>query len=890
MHLVKLETTGIPLSCTFDHNAQILYTGDSRGNLTSFNLHPTLGTPCSSNNEELTERRPDSILARVHAKEHINDIVVSNNGAIFSVGNDGCITQCRRDESGQLHKVFSVPVANVTGLRDIWLSDAGGFIVGGYYGNDYVGLDVTSGYEHIRVSTGGRQRRQELMIDTSNGEKFNTALPSSYVMAICTGEKSIETHSRGILERKCSRYISSVGHTLHAEPINRLCWINCSKKSECKYLLSGSNDCTVKLSKFQCNRLVSVKDLPPHESCVRGVCSSTHPESHSSLLVSCGGKLSVEFYLLHHESCRDDDPVDVAFLCSYRTLGSASIDHRMNAVKAIPLLKSSPISHLVAAADSDGNMHIVIVTEQAPPRQTTIGKIIQGNGRPILCLELVSYLGEHILALVGNTAGEVAVWDLPCCVDGDENSSEKSPSRLLSLDAHSSGVNDLSVAIVNQCDSEVELVLCSVGDDQTLAVHSLCVACNDSSIGISRSRLNHGEFYASPLKAVRVTYDHALPFGLIYTTGQDEFVSLWQLKFEPISVKYLSSSSIGTEGSCIDCIITKDSTGVEQEMIAVGGEGIEVQSIGYSAMKAAKRLEAANYLLITAGAGFSADSGLSTYECAPSEYKELCDPSQLMVDPSRFQRFWLNFTSSYRQTKPHTGYDIIDRWCSGGVLPNLARNNGSLSPWWVYTSNVDGHFSRFNSFEGRVCEIHGCADEYLCPCRIGYSNGEPRLGKDWDDWNQKTVDCCQQPKVRVPDDSMDLLTCNKCHLPLRPNVLMFNDTDENVLKDIAIQRGLYQAWESQVEDSISQQKSKLVVLELGCGINVPAVRQESEEVLSDCTQIIETQYGGKGSVCLIRINPKNSEVNDLGCPCDSISIQGNAKAALEEIDFWLQQM
>jgi len=40
-----------------------------------------------------------------------------------------------------------------------------------------------------------------------------------------------------------------------------------------------------------------------------------------------------------------------------------------------------------------------------------------------------------------------------------------------------------------------------------------------------------------------------------------------------------------------------------------------------SIKQAAMKLHHANYLLITTGAGFSADSGLQTYECAPVEYR-----------------------------------------------------------------------------------------------------------------------------------------------------------------------------------------------------------------------------------------------------------------------------
>ncbi|KAL3767119.1 hypothetical protein ACHAWO_003343 [Cyclotella atomus] len=897
IHVLRLETSGIPMTFAYDGDGHDLYIGDSRGHLACFNVDHSLSIPCNSSNSDLIGRPPDDILARAHAKEHITDVALNSYGGVFSVGNDGCITQCRKDISGKLHKVFTIPVANVTGLHNIWLAADGKLVVGGYYGNDFVLIDVASGYELVRIETGGRQRRQELLVSPHNLGAF---LPTSYAMAICTGENSIELHSQGISERSSLCYSPSVGCTLHAETINQLCWIKCKDCCRCSFILSGSNDCTVKLSKYKNNHFVSIKELPPHESCVRGVCASSHPASESTLLVSCGGKLSIEFYLLSGKSCNNDDSIDVSFLCSYRTLGQSSIDHRMNAVNAIPLHKSASTSHLVVAADSDGDLHVVVVLETALPRGTTIGKVLKGNGRPILCLDIVTCIGL-VLVVTGNTAGEIVIWDLSAycddCSDNDWNT-DVCLDPLLTTDAHSSGVNDLSVTIRTTSESQSDLVCCSVGDDQSLTAQLLTLTCIDDKVHITRKQTGQTQRCGSPLKAVDVSHDKMPSFCLIYTAGHGEFMTLWRLDFQTFAIKYLTSSSLGIDGSCIDTIRTRDLCGFEQTLIAVGGEGIEVQSVNHSAIEAAQKLQDANYLLITAGAGFSADSGLSTYESAPAEYKEMCDPSQLLVNACHFQRFWLNFTRCYRQTKPHGGYDLIDRWCSGGLLKNLVRD--IMSSWWIYTSNIDGHFRRFGSFPDVVCEIHGNADEYICSCRTGYSDGQARIGENWREWNEMALKLCRQSKERVSEDDLDLmligsqtdtLKCKECQLPLRPSVLMFNDTDETILKGIAIQRDRYQSWERHVEEAITYNKSKLVILELGCGVNVPAVRQESEEVLLDCTGIIESQTDdAKGSVCLIRINPKNAELNDLGRPCESISIQANAKNALEEIDFWLRNM
>jgi hypothetical protein len=74
---------------------------------------------------------------------------------------------------------------------------------------------------------------------------------------------------------------------------------------------------------------------------------------------------------------------------------------------------------------------------------------------------------------------------------------------------------------------------------------------------------------------------------------------------------------------------------------------------------------------------------------------------------------------------------------------------------------------------------------------------------------------------------------------------------------------------------------------MGCGINVPAVRQESEEVLFDCAKKIASSGSNAGSVCLIRINPKDAAIEMNGESYDAIPIASTAAATLLKIDCWL---
>lgn len=129
-------------------------------------------------------------------------------------------------------------------------------------------------------------------------------------------------------------------------------------------------------------------------------------------------------------------------------------------------------------------------------------------------------------------------------------------------------------------------------------------------------------------------------------------------------------------------------------------------------------------------------------------------------------------------------------------------------------------------------------------------------------------------------------------LPARPNVLMFHDSDANILESINNQRERYQAWEKRIEDEVVLKGKKLVLLEIGCGIAVPAVRQETEEVLHDCLSRLQSDTKGISTndrVILIRINPKNAETlsDSNALRSSTISVFQNSLKALQDIDNWI---
>eukprot|EP00658_Telonema_sp_P-2_P078165 TRINITY_DN7256_c0_g1_i2.p1 TRINITY_DN7256_c0_g1~~TRINITY_DN7256_c0_g1_i2.p1 ORF type:complete len:463 (+),score=84.54 TRINITY_DN7256_c0_g1_i2:414-1802(+) len=281
------------------------------------------------------------------------------------------------------------------------------------------------------------------------------------------------------------------------------------------------------------------------------------------------------------------------------------------------------------------------------------------------------------------------------------------------------------------------------------------------------------------------------------------------------------------------------------------GLGPERGVVGDYAEPISSRLEAvaecireADFLLIAAGAGFSAPSGLPVYKDVADlpcykerglEYSDLARPSGRMSEPDIWYGFMGWCFNEYRKTAPHPGYQLLKKWCH-------SREG------YVYTSNVDGHF-RCSGFE-QVCEIHGCMERWLCVrCGEVYA-----LGPD----AQFTIDPSTRLAVDGPNSTLPGQTnhprCVACNETLRPDVVLF--TDEEIKPFMGSHdwaASEYQAWEAAMEEAVVSQGKRMAVLELGCGIRVPSVRVECEEVIQDTLR--QLSESDRNRVSFIRVNP-----------------------------------
>ena len=135
---------------------------------------------------------------------------------------------------------------------------------------------------------------------------------------------------------------------------------------------------------------------------------------------------------------------------------------------------------------------------------------------------------------------------------------------------------------------------------------------------------------------------------------------------------------------------------------------------GYAA--AAQLIDAADSLIICAGAGMGIDSGLPDFrgpgdfwEAYPAlgrariHFEEIASPDALHDDPSLAWGFYGHRLKLYRETVPHQGFALLktiaDRMPDGG---------------FVFTSNVDGQFQCAGFSEQCIVECHGSIHFLQC--------------------------------------------------------------------------------------------------------------------------------------------------------------------------------
>ena len=552
----------IPTCCCVDRRGHLVV-GDSRGNLIIFQI--------DGREKAETEILPLSLGSKFHKKEHVNAIV-SVRDCYLSVGNDGCVHESSWDEREGFQRKLSVPCAPLSGLTHIWVNHDGAVIVAGYHGNIFIALDRETGYEILRVDTGGRQRNLACFVS-----------PGGFDIGICAttkdGRNEFSLHGAKTINNKGSKPLQcNLGTTLHGEPVFDVSFFQSRPDADYIMLLTGSEDCTSKVLVIQDDAIVHSCLLPPQESCIRAVSSSRHPNTDSTLLCICGGKRIVQFYLLVDTTKKNtvttDFEVSVSFLKVGQSPSIAFVDHRINAVCSIPIeSQDGYLWHIVATGDSNGCVNIFIVSERTQLQSAVQSYVLAYNLHTVLALQFLR-VEHHILLFAGMTSGEISVWQLSNNRQryGHANFHD---SFICSYKAHQSGTNSIYVQVVSTDEWETIIHICSGGDDQAITLCRAASICEKSAqITFEiRSIRTMKEASNSAIKGVALTLDNK-----VLSVGYCQRLALWELN-DDCELNLLSSTPIDVaDVNCLShCVFAGGVAGQDRILAAIGGEGVELQ-------------------------------------------------------------------------------------------------------------------------------------------------------------------------------------------------------------------------------------------------------------------------------------------------------------------------
>lgn len=264
--------------------------------------------------------------------------------------------------------------------------------------------------------------------------------------------------------------------------------------------------------------------------------------------------------------------------------------------------------------------------------------------------------------------------------------------------------------------------------------------------------------------------------------------------------------------------------------------------------KAASVIKEAEVFILTAGAGMGVDSGLPDfrgnmgfwnaypeYERLGLSFEQCANPNHFAYDPEFGWGFYGHRTNLYRETVPHEGFHLIQKW--------IARNNAE---YFVVTSNVDGQFQRAGYADDRILEVHGSIHwlqcQRLCSSEI---------------WENRESFVIDHETMRATGT---LPGCPHCGITARPNILMFGDYDWA--------SGRTNAQKRQFDRFIADNaKKRIVVIETGAGTSIPTIRRLSEQI------------GSRKNTTVIRINPREPQIKN-----PHISIATGALEGLRNID------
>lgn len=262
--------------------------------------------------------------------------------------------------------------------------------------------------------------------------------------------------------------------------------------------------------------------------------------------------------------------VDIQYLGSSIGPKRFSIDHRINSVKAVPILGSgSNVNHLIVTGDSNGSCYIHLMSETQTTKSSGAHLLFR-HERPILSLDIVHFDGTYLLFL-GTTGGDILAFDVTRYLDA-MNWNTISSKPLVRLQGHTMGTNALSaIPMPNGVGSRNSRTIRvgSGGDDQAISCFDVVVTINEKGYVNQAVVEREATFQNAGLSALKGI--KWINNNMLVATGYDQQLSLWSWEGDGLCREREVTIDVG-DVNCLGHYPFVDG----RHFVAVAGAGVEI--------------------------------------------------------------------------------------------------------------------------------------------------------------------------------------------------------------------------------------------------------------------------------------------------------------------------
>uniref|UniRef100_A0ABM5FJ65 tRNA (34-2'-O)-methyltransferase regulator WDR6 n=1 Tax=Pogona vitticeps TaxID=103695 RepID=A0ABM5FJ65_9SAUR len=553
---------------------ELLLCGDRRGSVMLFACRPALpsdktsgggelgrsdaertcgspGPPFPMGGEEPSAEGPVSLLFGLHGKLGVTS-VLCHGGFIYSTGRDGCYRQLQAQ--GEQLRVLrkQKPCKGLDWLEELRFGPDGSMWVLGFRGTHFMVWSTDSNETLLSLPCGGGHRSWSYTRRPS-GDLF-AYIKSGDVMMY---QRSDAPSGKPILKEP-----------LHSRELTCVCYLGTLRTPSLEpvsILATGSEDNAVNILAFRTgsHSMARLTALSDHISSVRAlaVAEGRAPQAEkgclSPLLFSAGGRAQIEGYRLLLSPTPSPGS---GVACRLAHVASHRLDEHWERMKnrhkyikmdpetrymSIAVLAStedaepSETLFFLAAACSDGSVRLFLLLESS--QKLTL--VAESFYHQHCVLKVQAFASEtaggrrrHFVASAA-TDGSIAFWDVSATLDlaaqavqagGGERKILDVGTRLLTIQAHSCGVNSLQVHKM----AGGHFLVASGSDDGSISVSDIDV--NDESIVDGEAPAEIGIRIFRTLSrpcahAAHVTGVRLLRPDLLLSASVDQRLTLWHL-------------------------------------------------------------------------------------------------------------------------------------------------------------------------------------------------------------------------------------------------------------------------------------------------------------------------------------------------------------------------